>query len=300
MLNITILGSSGSAPTKERNLPSIAVQINGDVLLLDCGEGTQRQMMKHGVSYAKVKAIFISHLHLDHFLGIFGLGETLRLSGRTTPIQIFGPPGTARVLYSFGHRDLFNIHEISKKNCSKTKPIFSLHNHEVFCFLVSHGKRMNAFGFAIKEKDKYRFYEEKAKYFGIHGPLFSKIQKEGKLKINKKTIKLKDVTYLQKGKKITYSGDTMYSKTITNAAKNSDLLIHDCTLDDEKHLLAKEKYHSTPSDGAKCAKKANAKKLLLFHLSGRYSKDSKILLEQAKKIFKNTEVAYDGMKLELK
>ncbi|PIT84002.1 ribonuclease [Candidatus Micrarchaeota archaeon CG10_big_fil_rev_8_21_14_0_10_45_29] len=300
MMDITVLGSSASAPTPQRSLPSIAVQINGDIILLDCGEGAQRQMMLHGASYAKVKAALISHLHLDHFLGLFGLGETLRLSGRVEPIKVFGPPGTRKFLYSFGHREIFDVHEITKADCSKKKPLHIMQNHQIFCFPASHGKRTNAFGYIIAENARLRFHEKKAKSLGLAGPLFSQIQKKGKLKIGKRIIRLKDITYLQKGLRLAYSGDSLPCAATTTAAKNADLLIHDCTFDDSRADLAKEKFHTTASQAAKIAKIAKAKSLLLTHIGGKYSKDASILLEQAKKIFPNSQIAQDGMKITLK
>ncbi|MFA5107931.1 MAG: ribonuclease Z [Candidatus Micrarchaeia archaeon] len=300
MMDITVLGSCGSAPTKERNLPGVAVQIGGNVLLLDCGEGSQRQMMSFGVSYAKVRAIFVSHLHLDHFLGIFGLGETLRLSGVVQKIDIFGPVGLERFLYSFGHRDIFAVHEICAKDCSLEKPIFSISNHDVFCFEVEHGKKMNAFGYLIKERERLRFYEKKAKSLGILGPMFTQIQKEGHVLAKGKKILLKDVTYAQKGLSLAYSGDTLYSKNLVSNCKGVNLLIHECTFDSERAQLAAEKFHSTAVDAAKAAKGCGAKSLVLTHLGGKYSKESKPLLTQAKKIFKNSIIASDGLKINLK
>ncbi|MFH0927461.1 MAG: ribonuclease Z [Candidatus Micrarchaeota archaeon] len=297
MMDITILGCAASAPTTARNLPSTAVRIGGDILLLDCGEGTQRQMMRYGLSYAKVKAIFVSHLHLDHFLGIFGLGETLRLSGAADKIDIFGPRGIERFLYSFGRREIFHVHEISKKDFSK--PIFTINGHDVSAFEVSHGKT-DAFGYCIKERDKIRFYEKKAKAAGIDGPLFSQIAKEGKIQIGQKTILLRQVSYAQKGKCICYSGDTQYCKNTARAAKGCDLLIHEATFDESRSALAKEKFHSTSSDAAKIAKEAGAKRLLLTHIGGKYTKEEKLLLEGAKKIFKNSSVAKDGLKIGIK
>lgn len=286
-------------PTKERNLPAIAVQIDGDVLLLDCGEGTQRQMMAHGVSYAKVRAIFVSHLHLDHFLGIFGLGETLRLSGAVQKIDIFGPAGLEKFLYSFGRRELFAVHEISKKDCSVAKPIFTLNNHDIFCICTEHGRKMDAFGYLVKERERRRFYEKKAKSLGIAGPLFSQIQKDGKLEINGKKLLLEDVTYAQEGRSLAYSGDTVFSASFASACKGVDLLAHESTFGQERAELAAEKFHSTAQDAARVAKKAGAKQLLLVHLGGKYSKDPQPLLDEAKKIFKNTSVAKDGMKIKL-
>ena len=305
MMDITVLGCAASTPTPERSLPSIAVRIDGDVLLFDCGEGTQRQMMRHGVSYAAVKAVFISHLHLDHFLGLFGLGETLRLSGRPEPIEVFGPPGTMRFLSSFGPREIFSVHEITKEqlvDCNplskSPKPLITINEHDIFVLPANHGPKVNAYSFLLREHDRLRFHETKAKSLGLAGPMFKEIQKNGSLKIGSKTIHLDDVTYVQPGKCIVYSGDTSYSPELARAAKGADLLMHDATFDEGQRPLADERAHSTAADAANTAKKAGVRQLLLFHLSGRY-RDPQMLLDEAKKIFPNTIAAEDGLKISL-
>lgn len=297
MMNITVLGCTASVPTPERNLPAISVQMDGDVVLLDCGEGTQRQMMKLGVSYAKVQVILLSHLHLDHYLGVFGLLETLRLNGRTAPVKLFGPPGSARV---FAGRPLLEVHEIggsSAPSDGKT-PIHTLNEHDIFTFPVSHGVKGAAFGFLIRQRSYRRFHEAKAKKLGLAGPMFSEIQKTGSLKVGKKTIQLDDVTYVQEGKSLAYSGDTEYCETLVKAAHGVDLLIHESTFDESQREAAKEKYHSTAGDAAKAAKKAGAKMLLLTHISGRYT-DPAPLIDEAKKVFFHVEAAKDGLKMVL-
>jgi ribonuclease Z len=256
-------------------------------------------MMIYGVSYAKVKVICISHLHLDHFLGIFGLAETLRLSGVCEKIQIFGPVGLARVLESFGKKEIFEVHELHPPIKKSKTPIFTLNNYDFFAFNVSHGK-IPALGYVVRERNKIRFFEKKAKSLGLSGALFSQILKNKKLKLNNKTIFLKDVSYVQTGKCVCYCGDTVFSKNCVSASKGCDLLIHECTYDDSCKDLAKERFHSTSSDSARVAKLAGAKSLLLTHISGKYSKDPSILVEQAKKIFKNTSVASDGLVISLK
>jgi len=295
MMDLTILGSAASTPTPERSLPAIAVRVDGDILLLDCGEGTQRQMMRLGVSYAKVSAIFISHLHLDHYLGIFGMLETLRLNGRTTQIPLFGPVGSSRV---FARCKLLDIHEIEPSAAALKKPLFILNGHEVHAFQVSHGAGEESFGFSIREPDRRRFHEAKAHAAGLKGPMFTQIQKEGKLKVGAKTLKLDDLSYVQPGKKLVYSGDTIYCKSLIRAAEGADLLIHDSTFDETQRELAKERSHSTAGDAARTAKEANVKQLLLFHIGGRFH-DTAPLLAEAKAIFPHVKVAEDGMKLTL-
>jgi ribonuclease Z len=286
MFEITMLGTSSGAPTVERSLPSIAVRKDGDVYLLDCGEGAQRQMMRFGVSYMKVKAIFITHLHLDHFLGAFGLIETMALNGRAEKLTIYGPAGSKG---AFGKKDFLEVVEIEDG--------FSLDAGEfsIFAFKVSHAR--DSFGFAFQEKEKVRFYEEKAHAAGLRGQMFSQLLQKGELKVGKKTVKLKDVTYRQGGRLLVYSGDTLPSTAVAKAAKGADLLIHESTFGSDREAEAAEAKHSTAAQAALIAKKAGVKKLLLTHISGRY-RGTAPLLEEAKKIFPCIVVAQDGLKLE--
>ena len=282
MFEVTLLGTSSGAPTVERSLPSIAVRREGDVFLLDCGEGTQRQMMRFGISYMRVKAIFITHLHLDHFLGAFGLIETMGLNGRTEKLSIYGPAGSKAV---FGRKSFVEITEIDGK-FSADFGAFS-----VSAFPVSHTN--GALGFALQEKEKIRFHEEKAKSLGLRGPMFTEIMRKGELVVGKKKIRLQDVTYRQPGKKLVYSGDTAPCAATAKAAKGADLLIHEATFASDRVEEAKEAKLSTAAGAAQIAKKAGAKRLLLTHISGRY-RDTSPLLDEAKKIFPETQMAQDG------
>ena len=285
MFEVTMLGSASAVPTLQRGLPAIAVRRDGDVYLLDCGEGTQRQMVRFGVSYMKVKAIFISHLHMDHFLGVFGLIETMALNGRAEKLSIYGPAGSKAV---FGRKSFVEITEIDEK--------FSQEFAGFTATAFSTGHTDNSLGFAFEEETKRRFYEEKAKGLGLAGPMFSQIMEKGSLKIGTKTIRLKDVTYEQGGKKLVYSGDATACATVAKAAKGADLLIHEATFCSDRAEEAKESRHCTALAAAKVAKKAKAARLLLTHLSGRYSNPAPVL-EEAKKEFENSQVAEDGMKI---
>jgi len=287
MFELTVLGTSSAMPTPERSLSCIAMRRDGDIFLFDCGEGSQRQMMRFGVSYMKVRAIFITHLHLDHFLGVFGLLETLRLNGRKEKLTIYAPRGAEGV---FGRKEFLEIKEIDEK-WSEDFGSFS-----VSSFATKHAG--TSFGFCIEEKEKVRFHEEKAKGLGLKGPMFTDIQKKGKLTVAGKVIKLKDITYTSPGKKIVFSGDSAPCAPLAKAAKGADLLIHESTFGSDKMAEAKETSHSTAEDAAACAKKAGAKKLLLTHFSGRYA-DTTQLVAEAKAIFPAVEAAKDGMKLEV-
>ncbi|MEW6528345.1 MAG: ribonuclease Z [Candidatus Micrarchaeota archaeon] len=291
MLKITFLGTSASIPTVNRSMPSVALKAK-ELYLWDCGEGTQRQMMKYRIGFGSVKAIFISHLHLDHFLGVFGLIETLRLSSVFAQKLLIYAPQKFQLLLP-KKWDFLEINEI--------KPGLLLKDGEgeISAFKVKHVGE--SFGFVFKEYDILKFYEEKAHALGLKGEMFRRIQEQGFIKIGKNRIELEDVTWLKKGRKIVYSGDCSPSSNVIKSAKNADLLIHDATYDKKLEDEAKKRSHSTAVQAAEIASEAEVKKLVLTHISGRYSNALQLsqLLKEAKKIFPNTIVAEDGLGLEL-
>jgi len=293
MLRITFLGTSGSAPTTERSMPAIALKYERELLLWDCGECTQRQMMKYKTGYGSVDAIFISHPHLDHYLGVFGLMETLNLMAR--------PQGKIRV---HAHGDL--AEQLREKygfveaHALKKGAVYKGDGFEIEAFPVKHCG--GAYGFVFREDDRVKFHEEKAHKLGLKGRMFSEIQKKGFVTVGKKKIKLEDVSWVKKGIKVVYSGDTLPCGELANAAKDADLLICEGTLDPSMKEEAKERQHCTMEDAARIAREADAKQLVITHISPRYS-DSEELKKSGdsiRKIFKNAVFAYDGMQIELK
>lgn len=289
MPNLVFLGTAASVPTIERSLPSVAVK-GKELYLFDCGEGTQRQMMKYRVGFGSVKGIFISHLHLDHFLGAFGLIETIRLSSVfANKLSIFAPPKFKEIMLNkWGFLDVNEIKPgVLLKDCEA----------EISAFRVKHV--YNCFGFVYKEYDKLKFYKEKAHKLGLKGIMFREIQEKGQININGKKIKLDEIVWKKPGKKIVYAGDCIPSENTVKAAKNADVLIHDGTFTDEFEQEALERGHSTAKQAAEIAKEAEVKQLILTHISGRY-KDTNQLLKEARKVFPNTIVAEDGLKIEVK
>lgn len=298
MLRIVFLGTSAAIPSAKRNLSSIAIQKDGLVYLLDCGEGTQRQMMRFGVSYEKVSAIFLTHLHLDHVLGIFGLLETRKLKGRADKVKIFGPPGTKRALCGeAGEREGAEITELREPG-----KIFEGKDFSVSAFNSNHGLKYS-FGYVFRENERIKFHAEKAHALGLKGKMFSEIQVKGKLKIGSKAVSLKDISYAVPGKCVVYTGDTKPIQNIAKIAKNADLLIHEATYCsgngeedfDRKALL---RHHSTAKQAAQSAKKAKAKLLAITHISSRHP-DGKVPEGEAKKIFPHSLCAKDGLELNL-
>lgn len=282
MIKITFLGTSGSIPSKERGMPAISIHAK-ELFLFDCGEGTQRQMMTYKVPYGSIKAIFLTHPHLDHFLGIYGLMKTYELNLPHRKMPVFAPEGI-----TINNKNVI-LNRINEGILYENKEF------EIHAFKVKHTD--NSYGFILKEKDKLKFYKKKAHSLGLKGKMFSEIQEKGFVKVGRKRIKLKEVTWVKKGKKVVYTGDTQPCKGVIKAAKGADLLIHEATLLSDKKQEAEEWKHSSPKDAATIAKKAGVKKLILVHISPRY-KDSNELLKEARKIFKNTIIAKDGFILE--
>lgn len=293
MFQITFLGTSGSTPTIERNLPAIFIRTAGESLLFDCGEGTQRQMMKYKVGFGSIDAIFITHAHLDHYLGLFGLLETLKLSQpNPKKVSIFVPGQ----LYSMLADRNYAFLEVVKLKKGK---IYEAKDFIIEAFKVKH--TTESFGFLLKEKNKIKFYEEKAHAFGLKGEMFTKIQKKGFIKIGEKKILLKDITYIKPGKKVVYTGDCAPGLATIKAAKNTDLLIHEATFDTNFEKEAKERKHSTARQAAEVAKKANCKQLILTHISPRYSREDlqSLLLNEAREAFASSALAKDGLTIRL-
>lgn len=296
MIGITFLGTSGSTPTKDRALPSVAVEYDGETYLFDCGEGTQRQFLNYGLNISKVNYVFLTHIHGDHVIGLAGLMRTLSTNNRTRPLHVFIPEGDEekiRALMTFD-RAFIRYPVVIKGIRGGT--VLRNNGVTVTAFRLTHSVR--AYGFVFKQDDRLRFDKEKSKRLGIKGEMFSRLQRRKSMRIDGRTVTLRSVTTPQAGRKITYVTDTRPSKAIVAAAKGSDLLIHEATFERSLKHYAVERKHSTSEEAATVARQSRSKELILFHISARY-KDTATILNEARHIFSNTRIAYDGMKVSL-
>ena len=300
-IRVVFLGTSGSVPTLKRSLPCVVVKCPKDQWMFDCGENVQHQMMGAKVSFHRKMKIFITHLHGDHVLGLPGLLQTMALMERKEPIQIYGPVGLKAFLVctketlNFGLNYPVEINEIKSEGV-----ICDQEESQVIANRSNHAVESYAFAFIEKPRPG-KFYPEKAKALGIPaGELWSKLQRGQEVTAyNGKVVKPSDVMGpIRAGRKIVYTGDTKPFDAFTKFAEGADLVIHDCTFDDSLTEKAGVDGHSTPSQAASQAKAANAKRLVLSHISARYS-DASPLLQQAKKVFPNSILAEDYMELEL-
>jgi len=298
-LRIVFLGTGGSTPSVHRNLPAIAVRRGAELILFDCGEGTQRQMMFAKVGFCRKMKIFISHMHGDHVLGLPGLFQTMSLLGRRHPLEIFGPKGICEFVDAVTETVEYNLtFSIEKKEVGEGF-VYKGKEYGVSAVWADHGIPNLAYALVENERPG-RFFPEKAEKLGVpQGRLWSRLQRGGTVELSGRVVKSDEVTGPPRpGRKIVYSGDTRPCGAVERLALNADLLIHDCTLDDELVEKALEQGHSTPSQVASIARKAAVKKLILTHISVRYE-ESKTLLEQAMKTFPNVQVAEDLMEIEV-
>lgn len=300
-LEVVFLGTAGSIPTLTRSLPAVAIIRLGELIIFDCGEGVQRQMVKAGIGFNRKTKIFITHMHGDHMLGLPGLIQTMSLLHRDKQLEVYGPCG----LQGF-------MHAVEK--ALRSPPTFPLELREIrqeglVCeeedytvYSTQANHTAPSFSYSLLEKHRPgKFYPEKAKALRVpEGELWSRLQQRLVVKLQDGTVVKPETVVgpLRPGRKIVYSGDTTFSTALVKLAKDADLLIHDCTFDDELSERAKEDGHSTPSQAAKTAEQSNAKRLILTHISARY-KTAKKLLDQARKITANAEVAEDFMRIQL-
>ncbi|MEM4253891.1 MAG: ribonuclease Z [Candidatus Woesearchaeota archaeon] len=298
-MEITILGTAGSMPTKERNVLSVFLKYKAEGLLFDCGEGTQRQMKMAGIPLSKVTRIFITHWHGDHVIGLPGLLFSLGLTvyDFSGTIEIYGPVGTReRLGHLFsaieGARNInIKVHEVKSGTILETK------DFRVECAPLKHSAP--TVGYAFIENDKRKMDVKLLKKHEVPiGPLVGKLQEGHTVTINGKKITPDLVSEIVPGKKVAYITDSVMCAGAQKLAENADLVICEATYTSERTEEAHEYAHMTAQEAAQLASRANAKKLILIHFSARYKNVSE-LEEDARNIFDNTQAAKDLMKIKL-
>ncbi len=271
-----------------------------DTLLFECGEGTQRQMLRYGATFA-VNEVYFTHFHADHFLGVIGLVRTLGLQGRTDPLRLFGPRGARKLLgqaLALGvERQAFEV------DVAEVEPgqVLEREGYELRAFGVEHGAP--ALGYALVEQQRLgRFDPDRARELGVpEGPLWGKLQRGQSVRlddgreITSETI----VGPPRAGRTLVYSGDTRPCGATIEAAHGADLLVHEATFGEEERDRARETDHATAKEAAEVARMAGVRQLVLTHLSARYSRDASPLLDEARAVFPATSVAKDGMEIEV-
>lgn len=297
-MEITFLGTGSMVPTIDRNATSILISYKDENILVDCGEGTQKQFRYAGISPAKITRILITHWHGDHVFGLPGLLTTIAKFAPEKKLDIYGPMGSSRYLsvllssYVPLSKEKLHVHEISKEGI-----FFENEDFKLKAFNLEHTTK--CLGYSIIEQDKRNIDMEYIKKFGLkQHPILRELQQGKNITWNKKNILASKATKLKKGKTISIVLDSNFNRNIAANVKNSDLLICEATLGDEFENKAKEYKHLTSGQSARIARDAGVKRLIMTHFSQRY-KDISSLTSEARKIFKNTEAAKDFMKISL-
>lgn len=298
-MQIVFLGTSGSWPTPRRNVSAIAIKRGPEVLLFDCGEGTQRQFMQSKLSFMQVSRVFLSHFHGDHFLGLPGLIQSMNFFGREDPLDIYGPAGAeelvARVL-NLGHFKAaypVRAHDLSPGDAVRGE------EYAVTAFEAVH--TVPGLSYALEENIRPgRFSVEAAERLGVpQGPLYSRLQAGESVKVRGKTVTPDMVLGPpRRGRKIVYTGDSVPTETLTKMARSADVLIHDATSDAALEEKANQYGHSSSRQAAHVAKEAGVSLLVLTHVSPRYE-DPATILADAKAVFDRVMLADDFMEIEV-
>ena len=284
-LTVRLLGTAASRPTVERNVSSVVVVREGETLMFDCGEGTQRQMMRYGTSFA-LADIFFTHTHTDHVLGVIGLTRTLQLQGRTDPLRIWGPKGSARVLRQwsgFGGERLgypVEIAELEPGASVKRK------DYSIVAFPVDH-RGASAVGYALVEDlRRGRFNPDLARELGVpEGPMWGELHRgravtlpDGRV-VEPGTL----VGPTRAGRRIVITGDTAPVDTVRVLSEGADVLVHEATFSEDERQRAAETLHTTARQAGELAAAADVRLLALTHFSPRYFGPE--LLEEALAVF---------------
>ncbi len=285
-LQVFFAGTGGSVPTARRGLPAALIQAGGDRILVDCGEGTQRQLLR-SVGLPDLDAVFITHYHADHWLGLPGMLKTFDLRGRDKPLAVFGPPGLKQLFASvrpvFGRVSYpLHLEELGRHD------EVPFDGYVVEAFQVEH--RVLAYGYALIEDDRPgRFDDETARALGVQpGPDFGRLQRgETVGGVRPEQV----IGEGRRGRRIVFSGDTAPCQAVEAAAYEADVLVHEATFTEDERARARETGHSTARQAAELARDAGVRLLALTHLSTRYF--PREIRDEARAVFPQTVVPRD-------
>jgi ribonuclease Z len=299
---LTILGSSSSTPIFNRNPSAQLLNVNEKFILIDCGEATQNQLLHFGLKANRIDQIFISHLHGDHYLGLVGLLSSLHLNGRTKAMDIFGPADLFEIInLNFKLSQTILKYPINFKATNPLIPELLFENWDVSVESFPLDHRIPCTGFKFTEKQRSRkIIKSKIEELSIPIDMIPLIKKGQSFTDKKGKIHLAEelTTEADAPKSFAYCSDTVCSWKYINSIMNVDLLYHEATFMNDLLARAEETFHTTALQAAEVALKANAKKLLIGHFSARY-RDLDPLLNEAKSVFLNTELAIEGKIFEI-
>ncbi len=298
MIEFYTLGTSSAVPTDSRDLSSTFLNFQGNKMLFDCGEGTQKSLMVNKLGLMNIDKVFITHWHADHFSGLLGLVQTLGMEGRDRPLFIYGPKRTEEFTKNLLELGYYNRnYDIYAENL---EPGDVVEDQEYKVRAIKTDHRVPSLGYVFEEKPSKKVSRKKMEEHGLEP-----CEEIGRLK-DGESVEIDGTVYTPDqlvskvpGRKIVYTGDTEYSEEVIRASKNADLLVHDSTFTEE--LRKDGRYgHSSALQAAKVAKHADVEKLVLTHFSRRFTNNAEKLVDEAKEVFENVEAAEDGKKFEIK
>ncbi len=300
-MELVFLGTAGMVPTKERNVQSIYLDYNGTGILLDCGEGTQRQMQHAKLNAQKIKTILISHWHGDHVSGLVGLLQTIgNFSGQDAkPLRLFGPKGTKKYLNHLMNSCIFEKKvdlDVTEVDAKKLKTIFETEEYDISAINLDHSTPCIGYRFSIKPVR--RMNQAKLTKLGIKGPNVGKLQEGKTIMHNGKKINPDTISTITPGKSVAFIFDTQLVDACHDLAENADLVVSEAVYLHELEHKAEQYKHMTAQQAAQVASMAGAEELILTHFSQRY-KEVTLLEKEAKAVFPNTTCAYDFFKKKL-
>lgn len=301
-MELVFLGTGSMVPTKDRNVTAHLIEYKGEFILVDCGEGTQRQMNLAGYQRTKVKKILITHWHGDHVAGLVGLIQTMSAVPEPGTVMLFGPKGTREYMHhvlnscSFDLRLKLEIQEIAPGRDG----VMTFFENDDYMLQAAHlDHSVPCLGYNFVEKDKRRMHIAACTERGLkEGPLMGKLQRGESVVLEGKKIEPDDVSYVKKGKKITFILDTQLNQNCIPLAQNADILVCEATYKEELSEKGADHKHLTTKDAAQIAANADVTKLIITHFSQRY-KTTHEILDDAKNYFENVDAAYDFMKVKL-
>ncbi len=296
MLAVTILGNNSAIPAFGRHPTSQIITTQDDLLMFDCGEGTQIQIINYRIKRSRINHIFISHLHGDHYFGLIGLLNSFALLGRIQPLHVYGPPLLKEVIdlqFKISNTVLpfeFTFHAIENPGI-----LHDAKHYTVECFSTRH--RIECWGFLVREKRNMRKINiEKTKAYQVPSTYFSKLQ-SGEDYLNPEGGLIKNELLTDeniKPKSYAFCADTIYDESLVEIVKGANLIYHETTYPEALIDKATERFHSTTKQAAAIALKAKVQKLIIGHFSAKF--ESLELFEQeAREVFPNTELAAEGM-----
>jgi ribonuclease Z len=306
-MQITFLGTGAGVPTRSRNVSCVALRLpqRAEVWLFDCGEGTQHQLIRSDLRISQIKRIFITHLHGDHLFGLVGLLASAGMAGHASGIDVYGPPGLEEYMREVTLLSETHFSYRSETHVVETGTVFEDDEFKVTCLPLKH--RIQTFGYRVEERDKPGAFDAgKAQMMGIPpGPLYGRLKRGERVQLpDGRKIDGRDFCGPTiSGRRVAYCTDTIYCQSAVELARGVDVLVHEATYASRDEDLAQRSLHSTTLMAARVAQEAGAKQLLITHISPRYVAGSPAqtdeLVEEARSIFPNTEMAYDFLMVEV-